>query len=1021
MRLHELLQKSNISADAFDAADIEITAVADDSRRVMPGDLFIARPGQTADGAAFAKDAVARGAVAIAAQQPLEDVGVPVVIVDDAARAASLLANAIAGDPSRGMRVLAVTGTNGKTTTAYLVRHILNHVGQTCGMIGTVEIDDGKSRSEATLTTPGAVETAGLLAKMKANGCRACAIEASSHALDQSRLAGVHIAAAAFTNLTLDHLDYHKTMDAYAAAKARLFTQLPPDGVAVVNADDPAHERMIETCQARVITFAARGEADYRAVDVAATAAGTSFILKAPDGQAEFHLKLIGRHNIENALAAIALCCESAGVSVHQAAAALATADGAPGRLQAVRGGQPFAVIVDYAHTDDALANVLTALRPLTRGRLRVVFGCGGDRDKTKRPRMAAVAQRHADLVYVTSDNPRTEAPQAIINDITAGFAGAPAHGIVVQPDRRRAIQQAIANAQPGDVVLIAGKGHENYQIVSTTKQHFDDVEEAIWRSLPRRRCSNFDEAYLAASLATRSARQPRKTLNVDRPQPKLMSPLTAQQIANATGGTIVAGDGDTTITRVSTDSRVAAADSLFIAIVGDTFDPHDKLREAITNGARVLLVQRWPLEGAGDAAVVLVDDTRRAMGRLATHVRRQLRGAVIAIGGSNGKTGTKHLLGSVLKTQLTGSMSPKSFNNDIGVPLTLFAAEPDDDYVIVEIGTNHPGEVRHLSLMCEPDIAIITSIGEEHMEFFGTLDAVRRENADIIAGLRPGGHVLICGDDEPLRELLPGAMTFGFDSDNDLHASDWDATLDGVWFRAVASSAASLESDAEQFFVPQVGKHNATNALAAIAVARLLGLSDERIRIGLTSAFAPEMRMQKRVFGDVTILNDAYNANPTSMSAAVEFLAGLVWKGTKIAVLGEMRELGAASPEAHRDIIEYIAQGTDITRLCLIGEVYLPFCAEFGATVVRLDREPTEEERDDFDKARQEMRHGPVIYYAPTVPSALISIALLVQSGDLVLLKASRGVKLERVQEAIRDFCSAAQPGSGPQLEGSH
>ena len=267
---------------------------------------------------------------------------------------------------------------------------------------------------------------------------------------------------------------------AYAVAKSRLFDNLPPDAVAAVNVDSPWHERMIKHTEARVFTFGIHRPADYRATDFAVTAHGTTFILNAPDGKTEISLKLIGRHNIENALCAITLCCEVFGLSIHQVAAALRSSRGAPGRLEPVSLGQPFAVLVDYAHTDDALQNVLQALRPLTRGnKLRVVFGCGGDRDRTKRPRMAKVAEQLADAIYVTSDNPRTETPHAILEDIKTGFSAAGLAKATIEADRRAAIEMAVADCQPGDVLLIAGKGHENYQIVGTTKHHFDDVEEA--------------------------------------------------------------------------------------------------------------------------------------------------------------------------------------------------------------------------------------------------------------------------------------------------------------------------------------------------------------------------------------------------------------------------------------------------------------------------------------------------------------------------------------------------------------
>jgi UDP-N-acetylmuramoyl-L-alanyl-D-glutamate--2,6-diaminopimelate ligase len=411
-------------------------------------------------------------------QKRLDRSPLPQVVIADPA-AASYLAHLFHNRPSSAMRVLGVTGTNGKTTTTFLIRHLLNKFGQRCGLIGTVQIDDGRTTTESTMTTPGPVEVAALMASMRDKGCKACAMEVSSHALHQCRTSGVEFAGAGFTNLTGDHLDYHGDMDNYAAAKAMLFTSLREDSVAVVNADHDASQRMVRDCKGKIVTFGMSRDADYRARDIAVTSAGSNFVLVTPDGRADVHMGLIGRHNIENALCAATLAIEACGLSVHQVAAGLADAQGAPGRLQAVRAGQPFAVLVDYAHTDDALQNVLTALKPLTRGSLRVVFGCGGDRDRTKRPRMARIACELADAIYVTSDNPRTENPKSIIDEIAKGVPADSANRVVIEPDRRAAIERALNEASEQDVVLIAGKGHENYQIIGTTKHHFDDVEEA--------------------------------------------------------------------------------------------------------------------------------------------------------------------------------------------------------------------------------------------------------------------------------------------------------------------------------------------------------------------------------------------------------------------------------------------------------------------------------------------------------------------------------------------------------------
>jgi UDP-N-acetylmuramoyl-L-alanyl-D-glutamate--2,6-diaminopimelate ligase len=474
-----LINQFDSSLPVSGVPDLEILGLQEDSRLVRQGDLFVARTGTKVDGTRFVNEAAKRGAAAVITQQKIADSAIPQIVVADAALAASKLAQLYHGEPSNKVKVIGVTGTNGKTTTAYLVRHILNKFKQRCGMIGTVEIDDGASKREAEMTTPGAMQIAELLATMRDRGCRACAIEASSHALDQQRTAGIHFAGAGFTNLTGDHLDYHGTMEAYAAAKAKLFADLAPDAVAAVNADEKWSERMTRESGARIISYGISSKADYRARDIAITSNGTNFILTTPDGQAEVAMSMVGRHNIENALCAAALVGEVFGLSVHQIAAGLREAQGAPGRLQAVRSGQPFAVFVDYAHTDDAMENVLSALRPLTRGRLRILFGCGGDRDRTKRPRMARTALSIADNIYITSDNPRTEDPKSIIDEIVKDIPRNNQKPIFVDADRRAAIGRIIADAEAEDVVLIAGKGHENYQIIGTTKHHFDDVEEA--------------------------------------------------------------------------------------------------------------------------------------------------------------------------------------------------------------------------------------------------------------------------------------------------------------------------------------------------------------------------------------------------------------------------------------------------------------------------------------------------------------------------------------------------------------
>ncbi|MEA2736689.1 MAG: UDP-N-acetylmuramoyl-L-alanyl-D-glutamate--2,6-diaminopimelate ligase [Humisphaera sp.] len=398
MQLHALLRHFDAQLSLTGIPNVEVTGVAEDSRRVAPGFLFVARAGLKTSGLEYVADAKERGAVAVVVSAKRQAAPLPQIVVKDPARAASILANLVHTSPSHRMRCFAITGTNGKTTTAYLVRHLLSKVSQRCGLMGTVEIDDGRTRREAEMTTPDGCFVAETLASMRDKGCRAMVMEASSHALDQSRLAGVFFSGAAFTNLTGDHLDYHKTMANYAAAKAKLFENLDAEAVAVINDGSKWADRMIQDCPSRIIRFGFTKRSDYRAAGVQVTPQGSRFVLHAPGGKVEVNMKLVGQHNIENALAAAALVGEVAGLTVNQIAAGLADAPVAPGRLQPVDAGQPFSVLVDYAHTDDALTNVLKALKPLSKGRLHVVFGCGGDgtrpsvRAWPRRPRTTAMS-----------------------------------------------------------------------------------------------------------------------------------------------------------------------------------------------------------------------------------------------------------------------------------------------------------------------------------------------------------------------------------------------------------------------------------------------------------------------------------------------------------------------------------------------------------------------------------------------------------------------------------------------------
>ncbi len=462
------------------AGRLPVTA---DSRQTVKGGVFVAVVGTQVDGHDYLRPAVENGAAFLVTEQPVD--GFNCVIVEDSSVALGLLAQASFGHPNSQLTNLAVTGTNGKTTVAYMVRSILEHAGHRCGLIGTIEYSTGGHTIAAPLTTPDAVTIAEAAEAMVKCGCEYMITEASSHALSQRRLAGISFTAAAFTNLTGDHLDYHNTLDDYLDAKSRLFLELPAHGLAVLNIEsDEAHTiaELIEPAT-RTMWYGIERDADINANIHLMDATGSVFAIEFNNQSEKVTTRLPGRHNISNCLAAAGLCL-AAGIGLHDIACGLSSLECVPGRLEPVRCDQQdqrgIEVFVDYAHTDDALKNVLSTLKPLCEGRLIVLFGCGGDRDKTKRPRMAQVAEALADIVIVTSDNPRTENPDAIIDDIMQGFSAIIKKGQTpfVEPDRAKAIELAIQQACPDDMVLIAGKGHEDYQIIGTEKRHFSDIEE---------------------------------------------------------------------------------------------------------------------------------------------------------------------------------------------------------------------------------------------------------------------------------------------------------------------------------------------------------------------------------------------------------------------------------------------------------------------------------------------------------------------------------------------------------------
>jgi len=465
-------------SDSSSLPDKIIKGIECDSRKIEKDFLFVAIRGGQQDGNEFIQQALSRGAAAVVTDDPKElSQGAPFILVPECRSAMANLASAFYGNPSRVMRLIGVTGTNGKTTVTYLVEHLLKEQNKNVGVIGTVNYRFGGKETPAKETTPGPLRIQQLLAEMRDARCEYVAMEVSSHALGQNRVGGIAFESALFTNLTQDHLDYHKTLEAYFECKSRLFSTLLPEKLAILNADDAWTEPLKKKVSSRVLTYGIKNPSEVKAAGIEKKEFRTSFSVEYKGRKFPAESPLIGLHNVYNTLGALAVMA-GLGFNMETAVRQLDSFPGVPGRLEAVNCGQNFLVFVDFAHTPDGLENVLSTLKPYRRNQLTVVFGCGGDRDSGKRPTMAAIASRYCDFVYVTSDNPRSEDPKDIAEDVRRGF---PDHfkNYAVILDRKKAIRQALLAARQDDIVLLAGKGHETTQVLADQMVPFSDRKEA--------------------------------------------------------------------------------------------------------------------------------------------------------------------------------------------------------------------------------------------------------------------------------------------------------------------------------------------------------------------------------------------------------------------------------------------------------------------------------------------------------------------------------------------------------------
>ncbi len=985
--------------------ELQVLAVTSDSREVKPGFLFVALRGVGHDGHDFIEDAIAKGCVAVVFENGVlskERIGAAVkrstlIAVENCHIAYALVVTNYYDRPAENLKLIGVTGTNGKTTVTYLLEHVLLESGLCVGVIGTINNRytgrDGNQIILSThLTTPEAHLLQEVLREMVDAGVSHVIMEVSSHALAQARVGGVLFDVVAMTNLSRDHLDYHQTMAEYFKAKVVLFEDHVHDhSIAVlpvcINENDrrewlvTLRKRCQKTCE-QIISWGEAEGADVRLAGFSLSLCQTELAVYVPDGVYKFSTPLVGRFNIDNVLTVFALSI-ALRVGANAIVKALSTAKGAPGRVERVqaKGGntdRKSAVFVDYAHTPDALEKVLETVNALPHGNLYCVFGCGGDRDKGKRPLMGRIASRLSDVVIVTDDNPRTENSEQIIQEILSGLDNGQieeknrewllsskreGRGYVVIQSRRQAIESAIEAAGIEDIVVIAGKGHEPYQITSKGKRFFDD-------------------RLIAENTQLR---------------------WTQKQVETAVGGVVPSAiESCEMLGKVVTDSRVKGRKNILVALKGESHDAHDFAEQAVENGATCLVVERKIADiSAENASQVVVKDTQKALGDLAAYRRQKFKKLrdqkIIGITGSCGKTTVKEMVAAILeRVWPAGTDYPENcvlktqgnFNNLIGLPLSLLPLELHHKAAVLEMGMNQPGELRKLAEIADPDISCIVNIHGAHLEGLGSIEGVAKAKEELFAATKATGILVVNLDDPRVRALSAAysqeKITFAVSSESakeraDIWASDIHCKVEGVITFTLHHKRENVK-----IHLYTAGQHNVSNGLAAAAISLAAGADFEQVRSGLADFRPPDKRMQMvRGTTGYAILNDTYNANPASMAAGLKTLKQMS-KKRSIALIGAMLELGSISSQAHYEIGR------------LVGELQIDFVGivgEFKEDVLRGAIENgCEEGKIEVFKDKE----------ALVLWMQALAGRIDLGTGDLVLVKASRGLQFETIIEDL-------------------
>ncbi|MBO7243740.1 MAG: UDP-N-acetylmuramoyl-L-alanyl-D-glutamate--2,6-diaminopimelate ligase [Alphaproteobacteria bacterium] len=937
MQLSCLLKEVSLECDL--KKDIEVTGIAVSSKEVNAGDIFVPIKGAKSDGLDFLNEAIEKGAVAVLSDREIET-ALPMIksknLSVDRAKIASVLY------PTKKIKTIAVTGTNGKTSTAYYVYQLLNAFGYKTASIGTLGVYIDDVLIDGKMTTPDSISLAKTLFDLEEKQVEYVVLEASSHGLVQNRLASFSFESAGFTNLTRDHLDYHGSMEEYFKAKKILFQKLlKQDGLGVLNADDETFEALSFSLKERNIKFFSYGFKgdDLKIEKLEPLSNGQSLVLNYQGKKKEIHLNIFGAFQVHNILCALGLVAKL-GLKIDDLIDYLPKLKAPAGRLECVGYKNGANIFVDYAHTPDALYNVLKSLRVHTKGRLVALIGCGGNRDTGKRYLMGDIAQKEADAVFITDDNPRFEEPSLIREMI---FETCPK--AVVIPNRKEAIYQAIVSLNPMDTLIICGKGHESGQLVNGVCYPFSDKNEALAALNTQEKQIIWEKSSLEEALQ-------------------------------------VFVDENIRLSGISIDTRSLKPGDLFLALKGEKVDGHKFVKIAIQKGAGACLVEK-EVEGVQKERQIIVPDVLNALEKLAEYRREKSKALFVGITGSSGKTTTKEMLKTCLSKFGLTHATKGNFNNEIGVPITLASMHPEAKYGVIELGMNHKGEISKLTKLVKPDVSIITMVGSAHREFFKSEEEIALAKSEIFEGQKKGAVAVLNKESPFFKTMERKAFEAGLTVVSFGGCEEADFKLNLAEITDKCKVLFERKNQKYSFEINFLGRHFAMNSLAVLAGVEALGLPYEEILdvMKTTAPIQGRGLMKKLIFKDhksITLIDDCYNANPSSMQASLAVLSKQTG-GRKVAVLGQMLELGDEAVQMHKDLLKNILEN-QIDRVYTIGTLmkYL------------------------YELLPSSVQGG----YFETVEEMMQNIYSEINENDIILVKGSNSVGLNRFVKMLQEKC---------------